>query len=78
MPRRNYIEVPGVVIETLENMMCRVELANGHRIQARVASQLRLNFIQILQGTKVLVEFSPYDLKHGRIVDLINKESKFN
>ena len=76
MPRRNYIEVPGVVIETLPNSMARVELANGHRIQARVASQLRLDFIQILPGLKVLVEFSPYDLSHGRIVNLIGKESK--
>jgi translation initiation factor IF-1 len=76
MPRRNYIEVPGVIIEVMPNLVCRVELPNGHRILARVASQLRLNFIQILPGLKVLIEFSPYDLSHGRIVELIPKTDK--
>ena len=76
MPRTDRLKVKGVIVETLPNTMFRVELANGHRIQARVASELRLNFIQILPGHKVLVEFSPYDLNHGRIVGKETKEQK--
>jgi translation initiation factor IF-1 len=29
---------------------------------------MRMNFIKILQGDKVTVELSPYDLTKGRIV----------
>ncbi|TDY58381.1 translation initiation factor 1 (bIF-1) [Aminivibrio pyruvatiphilus] len=62
------IEVRGKVIEPLPNAMFRVELDNGHRILAHVSGKMRLHFIRILPGDKVLVEISPYDLARGRIV----------
>ena len=46
----------------------RNELANGHRILAHVSGRMRLHFIRILPGDKVMVEMSPYDLTKGRIV----------
>jgi len=55
------------VIEPLPNTMFRVELANGHKVLAHVSGKIRLNFIKILRGDRVLVELSPYDLNRGRI-----------
>ena len=62
------IEVRGKVIEPLPNAMFRVELDNGHRILAHVSGKMRLHFIRILPGDKVLVEIYPYDLARGRII----------
>jgi translation initiation factor IF-1 len=68
MPKQNVIEVEGTVIEPLPNAMFRVELENGHRVLAHVSGKIRMNFIRILPGDRVVVELSPYDLTRGRIV----------
>jgi translation initiation factor IF-1 len=67
MPKEEAIEVEGTIVEPLPNAMFRVELANGHRVLAHVSGKIRMNFIRILPGDRVLVELSPYDLTHGRI-----------
>ncbi len=67
MPKKDAIEVEGTITEALPNAMFRVELANGHRVLAHVSGKIRLNFIKILPGDRVLVELSPYDLARGRI-----------
>jgi translation initiation factor IF-1 len=48
--------------------MFRVELPNHHRVLAHISGKMRLNFIRILPGDKVMLEMSPYDLSKGRIV----------
>ncbi|MBI2873211.1 MAG: translation initiation factor IF-1 [Chloroflexi bacterium] len=65
--RKEAIEVEGVVKEALPNAMFRVELGNGHVVLAHVAGKMRLHFIRVLPGDRVLVELSPYDLSRGRI-----------
>ena len=65
--KKETIEVEGTVVETLPNGMFRVELANGHKVLAHISGKIRLHFIRILLGDKVLVELSPYDLTRGRI-----------
>ncbi|MCX6966438.1 MAG: translation initiation factor IF-1 [Verrucomicrobia bacterium] len=67
MERKDSIEVEGNVVELLPNSMFRVELPNGHRVLAHVSGKMRLHFIRILPGDKVLLEMSPYDLSKGRI-----------
>ncbi len=67
MAKREAIEVEGTVTESLPNASFRVELANGHQVLAYVSGKIRLNFIRVLPGDKVLVELSPYDLARGRI-----------
>ena len=67
MPRKDAIRVEGKVVELLPNTMFRVELPNGHRILAHLSGKMRLHFIRILPGDKVIVEMSPYDLTKGRI-----------
>ncbi len=68
MPKEDSIEVEGVVVEPLPNAMFRVELANGHRVLAHISGKMRMHYIKILPGDKVIVELSPYDLSRGRIV----------
>ncbi len=67
MPKKEAIEVEGVVVEPLPNAMFRVELANGHKVLAHISVKIRLHYIKILPGDRVLVELSPYDLSRGRI-----------
>jgi translation initiation factor IF-1 len=61
------IEVEGTVVEPLPNAMFRVELANGHKVLAHISGKMRMNYIRILPGDRVVVELSPYDLDRGRI-----------
>jgi len=68
MPKKEVIEVEGIVVEPLPNTMFRVELANGHKVLAHISGRMRMHYIKILRGDKVLVELSPYDLTRGRII----------
>lgn len=68
MANKDVLEVQGTVVETLPNAMFRVELENGHLILAHISGKIRMNFIRILPGDKVLLELTPYDLSRGRIV----------
>ncbi|MCG3176416.1 MAG: Translation initiation factor IF-1 [Candidatus Omnitrophica bacterium] len=68
MPKEEAVQVEGTVVEALPNAMFRVELANNHRVLAHVSGKMRMNFIRILPGDKVMLELSPYDLTRGRII----------
>ena len=67
MPKKEAIEVEGVVSESLRDATFRVKLPNGHEVMAKISGRLRVNYIRILPGDRVLVELSPYDLTRGRI-----------
>ncbi|HEY5791788.1 MAG TPA: translation initiation factor IF-1 [Chthoniobacterales bacterium] len=67
MAEKDAIEVSGKVVELLPNTMFRVELANGRRVLAHISGKMRMHFIRLLPGDKVMVEMSPYDLTKGRI-----------
>jgi len=67
MPKKDNIEVEGTVIEALPNAMFRVELPNGHPVLAHISGKIRVHYIRVLPGDKVLIELSPYDLSRGRI-----------
>ena len=66
-PKKEAIEVEGTVVESLPNAMFRVELPNGHKVLAHISGRLRVHYIRVLPGDKVLIELSPYDLSRGRI-----------
>jgi len=68
LARDDVIEVEGKVVEKLPNATFKVKLDNGHVILAHISGKLRMNFIRIIPGDKVLIEMSPYDLTKGRIV----------
>ena len=67
MSKEELIEVEGVVKEALPNAKFRVELENGHIVEAHISGKIRMHFIRILPGDKVKLELSPYDLYKGRI-----------
>jgi translation initiation factor IF-1 len=48
--------------------MFRVDIPGGHRVLAHISGKMRLHFIRILPGDKVMLEISPYDLSKGRII----------
>jgi len=68
MAKEEAIKVEGRILDVLPNAMFRVELENGHKVLAHVSGKMRMHFIRILRGDKVLLELSPYDLTKGRII----------
>ena len=67
MERKDAIELEGTVVELLPNTMFRVEIPGRRRVLAQISGKMRLHFIRILPGDKVMLEISPYDLSKGRI-----------
>jgi translation initiation factor IF-1 len=66
---KEVIEVKGIILESLPNAMFLVELEhNHHRMLAHPSGKMRRNNIRILQGDKILIEISPYDITRGRII----------
>ena len=45
MTKKEQIEMPGKVIETLPNTMFRVELENGHVVTAHISGKIRKHYI---------------------------------
>lgn len=67
MAKEDYIEMEGIVQETLPNTTFRVQLDNGHIVNAHISGRMRKNYIRILTGDRVTVQLTPYDLTKGRI-----------
>lgn len=67
MDKEKAIELEGKVVE-VQHSKFKVELENGHVINATLAGKLRKNSIKVFLGDAVTVEVSPYDLTNGRII----------
>jgi translation initiation factor IF-1 len=67
MPKSEVIAANGTVQESLPNATFRVALDNGHKVLAHASGALRMHYIKILPGDKVMVELSPFDLNRGQI-----------
>lgn len=68
MSKSDVIETEGKVIDIIPGGKFKVELDGGHEVIAHVSGKMRVNNIRILPGDTVVIELSPYDLTHGRIV----------
>ena len=68
MSRDDIIEAHSKVIDIVKGGKFRVELENGHTVEAHVSGKMRVNNIRILPGDTVIVELSVFDLTHGRII----------
>lgn len=69
MPQdKNSLKFEGQVLEALPSATFKVVLDDGRTVLAHLAGRLRVNYIRILTGDRVIVELSPYDDKRGRIV----------
>jgi len=65
---KELVKLEGVVEETLPSTTFKVKLDNGHTVLAHISGRMRVNYIRLLPGDRVLIEMSPYDLTKGRIV----------
>ena len=68
MAKEEGVGVEGTVVERLRNLRFRVEITNGHLVMAYVAGKMRHQSSRILEGDRVGLMLSPYDLTQGRIV----------
>ena len=66
MPNLNQELVEGTVEESLPALTFRVRLKGGEEVLAHLAGKLKLNYIRVLPGDRVLVELGP-DRRRGRI-----------
>lgn len=67
MAKEELIELEGTVTEVLPDTRFRVLLENGVDVVAYASGKMRKFRIRILEGDKVTVEMSPYDLTKARI-----------
>lgn len=65
---KELVRLEGTVVESLPSTTFKVRLDNGHEILAHISGRMRVNYIRLIPGDKVVVEMSPYDLTKGRIV----------
>lgn len=66
MAKEVKIKVEGKVLKVNHDVYT-VELPNKATIEAHVSGKMRMNIIRILPGDTVVVEVSPYDVRHGLI-----------
>lgn len=66
-PTKEVIELEGTVLETLPNALFKVELENGHVVLAHISGKMRMHYIRIIPGDRVVLEMTPYDLTKARI-----------
>ena len=68
MAKEEGIEMEGVVTEVIPDRNYRVLLENDHEVMAYAAGKMAKFKIRVLEGDRVTVILSPYDLTRGRVV----------
>ncbi len=71
MAKEEAIGVEGSITERLPNLRFRVEIKGGHSVLAYLAGKIKWQARRILEGDRVGLMLSPYDLSQGRIVYLV-------
>jgi translation initiation factor IF-1 len=67
LQKEEAIELEGRVVQVLGNTNFRVQVTEEHSVLAKIAGKMRRFRIRVLEGDRVKVEVSPYDLNRGRI-----------
>lgn len=65
---KEIVKLEGIVVELLPSATFKVKLSSGHEILAYISGKMRVNYIRLIPGDRILVELSPYDLTKGRVV----------
>jgi translation initiation factor IF-1 len=65
---KNVIKVEGIVEEALPGAFFRVKTEDGKEVLAHLSGKMRMYYIKILPGDRVLMEMTSYDEKRGRII----------
>lgn len=61
------IELEGVIVEVLPNQTFKVKLENDHLVTCYTGGKMRQFRIRLVQGDRVKIQMTPYDLSKGRI-----------
>jgi translation initiation factor IF-1 len=67
LAKEELLEMQGTVVDVRPDSRFLVTLDNGHQLVAYTAGKMRKHHIRILNGDRVSLELSPYDLSKGRI-----------
>ncbi|RKY30326.1 MAG: translation initiation factor IF-1 [Candidatus Omnitrophota bacterium] len=68
MKKEEKIKVEGTVTKALPGTSFLVELKDGGVVTAHLCGKMKLHYIKIIPGDRVIVEISPYDPTRGRII----------
>ncbi len=59
--------IEGIIIEALPSANFKVKISSDDEILAYLSGRMRMNYIKVLPGDRVLIELGP-DGRKGRIV----------
>ncbi|MEK6232250.1 MAG: translation initiation factor IF-1 [Luteolibacter sp.] len=62
------IETTGIILERKGEILYRVELMNGKVVLGHLSKPLTDAKAELADGTSVLLEMTPYDFDHARIL----------
>jgi translation initiation factor IF-1 len=65
---KEILEFEGSIVDVLPNQTFKVTLENGHNVICYTGGKMRQNKIRLVQGDRVRIEMTPYDLSKGRIM----------
>lgn len=72
---KDIVQAEGTVTEALPNTLFRVKLDSGQEVLTHLSGKMRLHFIKVMDGDRVRLEMSPYDLTKGRIIRRLDKRN---
>jgi translation initiation factor IF-1 len=67
------VRTVAVVLEELPSLLYRLELENKSQVLAHGSGGAEKNWVRLLPGDRVEVEFAEHDLTRGRIVKKAGK-----
>ena len=67
MAKEQPVTLDATVLDVKPNHFV-VQTTTGHTVLAHLSGKMKMNFIKVVPGDKVVIEISPYDLSRGRIV----------
>lgn len=62
------VKKEGRVVEALPSASFKIFLDDGKEAVGYLSGRMRMHYIKVLVGDRVLMEFSPYDETKGRII----------
>jgi len=68
MMRDKGIQKEGVVEEALPGLLFRVKLNGDKEVLAHLAGKMKIHYIRVIPGDRVIVEMPNLEDKRGRIV----------
>jgi len=74
MPENEKIELEGEIIEALPSASFKIMIDSGQEVRGYLSGKMRIHYIKLVPGDRVLVEMNLYDLTKGRIIRRIDKK----